>query len=233
MLIIISLVLIEYFYIFVSKSLKKIKIKTIRKDRYSYSLIIFFIVVLISFNLIFAYTSVLPDFKNYPYGEYHPKKVSYDIKEITDSIVGDLKGKDARILTFFPLNDFVLEFNSYILRNYETVEVVITFYDDFGWDFRDNLVNSSDRYDYLIKNNSFQAEKLDTFDFVLLRGRTDWNEPRPKFSDKEYENFFILNGQILSYIEKNPDKFELFRKIKIDEYNTTIYVFKNKKFTKD
>ena len=223
--IIISFFLVYCFHPFIGKLLKRINKKKIKKETYIFSLVLLSVIVLVPFTLIINYTGFLNKFSDYqPYGLYKPVKVPFDSKKIADGLVSD-PNRNYTIFIFSPMNDFIITFNSYILHSYEDVEIINTFFNDPGFEFREGFIKPYKEYGSLIRNGFFQVQKLDDFDYIIIRDKSNWSEPRPFLTDKEYREFYNQTLQILAYIGDNLQRFQLIKKIQIDKFNTTILIY--------
>ena len=231
-IIIISLFFIEYLYKFISALFKRANIRFLNKARYSISLIIFFLVIFIPFTLVFNYTMYIKEPANlYPlYGKYRPARADYDIKEVFNKMIN--KGNET-ILNFFPQNYFLDVFNLYALRHYDSVNVANTFFTKNGLEVKDKLFLNAEKYTYLLNNNTFNLEKLKEFDYVIVREQVsekDLYVAKQELTTEFYEELPVYDAyypSISSYL-KTSGNFDLFRKIKIDNFNTTLIIYKNR-----
>ncbi len=226
--VIISLFLVDYSHPAISKLFKKINKKWIRKETYVYLFILLLIIVLVPFTLIINYTPIISKFSDYqPYGLYKPLQVSFDSKGIVDDLVND-SNRNSSILIFSPMNDFIIAFNSYALHNYDNVEVLNAFFyeghEENYFEFRSGFIQPLRDYQ-LIKNNTFQLEELYNFDYIVIREKSNWTEPRPFLMDTEYNEFHLYTSQIFNYLIDSSQEFRSIKKIKIDNFNTTILIF--------
>ncbi len=218
-LIIISLFLIDNLYNLVSKIFKKFKLGFFNRKKYFISLIVLSMIVFIPFTFLFNYTNLVnePIELSFVVGKYHPSKIGYDVKKVLDDIV--LEDENSSI--FCPQPCSITIFNTYATYNHKNnLELIYTIYIGDDLKFTDNFNMLSGKYDYLIKNNTFQVEKLLDFDYIILADTIT--------SDIK-ENVYLYE-KISSYVLKNPDNFEVFTNITADDFKTKMIIYKiNKK----
>ena len=220
--IIFSLLLIFYLYNLLSNLAKKINIKIMSREVYSKLIIMASIIILIPLTLIFNYTPSFqePSDISSSYGKYHISEINYDIEGLLNNMKINMKMKDDENKSIFflqPVNSYVMVFNSHVFYNYPNLNIVNTWLRD-GFEFKDKYNNPLNINDF-ITNNSFIAAKLITFDYVFV----------PEKITKDYSELYLASEQVLGYLQQNPDRFRLFKKIEIDDFNTTLLIYENLK----
>lgn len=192
------------------------------REVYSKLIIMASIIILIPLTLIFNYTPSFqePSDISSSYGKYHISEINYDIEGLLNNMKINMKMKDDENKSIFflqPVNSYVMVFNSHVFYNYPNLNIVNTWLRD-GFEFKDKYNNPLNINDF-ITNNSFIAAKLITFDYVFV----------PEKITKDYSELYLASEQVLGYLQQNPDRFRLFKKIEIDDFNTTLLIYENLK----
>ena len=232
-IIIIASFFIGYLYIGLSKLFKKIKVAFLGKKKYSFYLLIFFIVLLIPFTLLINYTTAMPEPVNlYPiFGKYHTTKIDFDFNRILGDITKG-QGQTVSIINFLPQNYFMESINRYFILGNYNIQIVNIFFTKPGLEFTDSFFTPLEEYGFLVKDDSFQLEKLKDFDYMIILQNLSLQEigiKKQRFpwqDSQEMLTYFKYHKQVFYYIQNNSEKFVIFEKFIIDNYNTKVYIYK-------
>ncbi len=210
-MIIVSIFLINYLFSLISKLLRKIKIESISKNRYTLFLIIILIILLVPSTLIFNYTSILAEpIKLHPnYGIFHPSQLNYDFEDTFGDIIKNSKNGNQRIFVICPMNNYVVAFHSYIKHYHNYIEVIAVWTIDYNIKFKLDFER-----EFLGQDGTFQIEHLKDFDYIITE----------KISHQKNLNTYY--NQILEYIQKNKDEFVYYKKIEPDDTKIQLIIYK-------
>ena len=219
---IISLFIYEFFYNLRSKVFRKSKIRFLSKIKYVFLITLLLLVILVPLTVFFNYNPKLkgPIPLSSTFGKYHPSKIEYNNEELLSDLLAVSKKENITVLVYFPLNSFTTDLNSLASFNYENrIEIINVFFASDVLEFRGSFNRPIDK-SYFAENNFFYVKRLSELDFIIME---------PEQSRSNSAEFDSYHKQIISHIQDNSNNFEILKKIAVDDFNTTLYVYKTKK----